>query len=72
MAAFQVDPSKKTNSPFGKDSPYYSDNPYPSYDPERAKQLVEERFTLRLMADRYGALYQQAISRKPVRAVVAA
>ena len=38
----------------------------------RAKQLVEERFTLRLMADRYGALYQRAISRKPARAVVAA
>jgi peptide/nickel transport system substrate-binding protein len=42
MASFQVDPSKKTNSPFSKDSPYYSDNPYPSYNPDMAKQLVEQ------------------------------
>jgi ABC-type transport system substrate-binding protein len=42
LATFQVDPSKRTNSPFSKDSPYYADNPYPSYDPERARQLVQE------------------------------
>jgi ABC-type transport system substrate-binding protein len=42
MASFQVDPSKRTNSAFGKDSPFYSDNPYPSYDPQRAQELVSQ------------------------------
>jgi peptide/nickel transport system substrate-binding protein len=42
LAAFQVDPEKRTNSPFSKDSPYYSDNPYPSFDPDRARELVQE------------------------------
>lgn len=42
LTTFQIDPAKKTNSAFGKDSPYYSDPPYPSYDPDRARELVQQ------------------------------
>jgi peptide/nickel transport system substrate-binding protein len=45
LATFQVDPEKRTNSPFSKDSPWYSDNPYPSYDLDKAKELVEQYTT---------------------------
>jgi len=42
IRTFQVDPENKTNSAFGKDSPYYADNPYPSYDPDKARELVQQ------------------------------
>ena len=42
IATLQVDPAKKTNSPFSKDSPWFSDNPYPSFDLDRAKELVAQ------------------------------
>lgn len=42
LPVFQIDPSKKTNSAFGKDSPFYADNPYPTYDLDRAKELVAQ------------------------------
>ena len=42
IAVFQVDPEKKTNSAFGKDSPFYAENPFPSFDLDRAKELVAE------------------------------
>lgn len=42
IATFQVDPEKKTNSPFSKDSPWYADNPHPTYDPDEARRLVQQ------------------------------
>jgi ABC-type transport system substrate-binding protein len=42
ITTFQIDPEKKTNSPFSKDSPWYAENPQPQYDPEMARQLVQE------------------------------
>ena len=45
IATFQVDPEKKTNSPFSKDSLWYADNPHPTYDPDRARELVQEYTT---------------------------
>ncbi len=42
IATFQIDPANKTNSAFGKDSQYYADNPYPSYNPDKARDLVQQ------------------------------
>jgi peptide/nickel transport system substrate-binding protein len=42
IATFQVDPEKKTDSAFSKDSPFYFDNPYPEYNPDRARELVQQ------------------------------
>jgi ABC-type transport system substrate-binding protein len=33
---------QRTDSAFGKESPYYFDSEFPEYDPERARQLVEQ------------------------------
>ncbi len=42
ITTFGIDPSKKTNSPFGKDSPYYADNPFPQFDQAKARDLVQQ------------------------------
>ena len=42
ITTFQIDPENKTNSAFGKDSPYYADNPFPTYDPDKARELVQQ------------------------------
>lgn len=41
-STFEIPPALATDSAFGKDSPYYFDSDFPTYDPERARQLVQQ------------------------------
>jgi len=38
----QIDPATKADSPFNKDDPYYADSNFPTYDPAKAKALIDE------------------------------
>jgi peptide/nickel transport system substrate-binding protein len=43
LQTFEIDPELATDSAFGKDSPYYVDDlDFPTYNPDRARELVEE------------------------------
>ncbi|MEJ5255613.1 MAG: ABC transporter substrate-binding protein [Acidimicrobiales bacterium] len=39
---FEIPPELAADSAFGKGSPYYVDSGFPTYDPERARQLVQQ------------------------------
>jgi peptide/nickel transport system substrate-binding protein len=39
---FNIAPELAANSAFGSQSPYYSDPPYPTFDPDRARELVQQ------------------------------
>lgn len=42
LEIYKAPVERRTDSAFGKDSPYYVDTEFPEYDPERARQLVEQ------------------------------